>query len=41
MMDCKQAAKSTIPVLLVFAFLLAEWEAETNITNSATETQTS
>jgi hypothetical protein len=37
MMDCgKQAAKSTIPVLLVFAFLLAEWEAETNITNSAT-----
>jgi hypothetical protein len=31
----KQAAKSTIPVLLVFAFLLAEWEAETN-TNSAT-----
>jgi hypothetical protein len=36
MMDCgKQAAKSTIPVLLGFAFLSRGWE-ETNITNIAT-----
>jgi hypothetical protein len=34
-MDCgKQAAKLTIPVPLVSRPTIAEWEAETNITNS-------